>query len=112
VALVAARARYLQANPSVRVEDLMIYCTTQTHSGACKAGIVLGISVHAVPVFAETNFGVTGRALKEAIEEDVKNGKKPIAFCMSLFASITAIEYESYSQLVQLARLRVGRSII
>jgi aromatic-L-amino-acid/L-tryptophan decarboxylase len=74
----------------------MVYCTTQTHSSGRKAGLVLGISVHAVPVSAEDNFAVRGHALKQAIEEDVKNGKKPIAFRMSCFASITAIECHKF----------------
>jgi aromatic-L-amino-acid decarboxylase len=74
----------------------MIYCTTQTHSSALKAGLVLGISVNAVPVYAKDNFGIKGHALKQAIEEDIKNGKKPIAFCMSLFAFKTVVKYKPF----------------
>jgi aromatic-L-amino-acid/L-tryptophan decarboxylase len=59
------------------MEDLVIYTTTQTHSLGKKAGLVFGLSVHSIPVHSKDDFALRGEELKQAIEEDIKNGKKP-----------------------------------
>lgn len=75
----------MQLHPSTPMEDLVFYCTTQTHSLGLKAGLVLGLNVTALPVYAEDNFSLRGDTLKKAIEEDLKIGKKPFALSASVF---------------------------
>ena len=83
VAVVAARSRYLRQHPSIPMENLVIYTTTQTHSLGKKAGLVLGLSTRAIPVDPVDDFALRGTELNRAIEEDLKNGKKPFILSMS-----------------------------
>lgn len=77
VTVVAARALYQRNHPDTKLEELVIYTTTQTHSLGSKAGIVLGLQVRAIEVNAEDAFSLRGSALRQALEEDAKNGRKP-----------------------------------
>ncbi|KAI8990725.1 aromatic-L-amino-acid decarboxylase [Trametes punicea] len=77
VICVAARARYIRDNPDVKLEDLVIYTTTQTHSLGVKAGLVLGLEVRALPVKPEDEYGLRGDTLRQALEEDIASGKRP-----------------------------------
>jgi len=77
VAVVAARSRYQRAHPESKVEDMVLYVTTQTHSLGSKAGAVLGLQVRAIHVKEEDEFALRGDALRAALEEDQKAGKKP-----------------------------------
>ncbi|KAM6502085.1 Pyridoxal phosphate-dependent transferase [Amanita muscaria] len=77
VAVVAARSRYQGLHPEAKMEDLIIYTTTQTHSLGAKAGIVLGLPVRAIEVWPEDKYAVRGATLRAAIEEDAKLGRKP-----------------------------------
>ena len=77
VAIVAARARYTAAHPAVRLEDLVLYTTTQTHSLGVKAGLVLGLAVRALPVEKADDFALRGETVRNAIEEDEAKGKEP-----------------------------------
>jgi aromatic-L-amino-acid decarboxylase len=83
VAVVAARSRYLTAHPETKIEDLVIYSTTQTHSLAKKAAVVLGLGIRSIAVKTEEKFSLRGGELRAALEEDTKLGKKP--FIMSAF---------------------------
>lgn len=78
IAVVAARSRYQSEHPGVKVEDLVIYTTTQTHSLGLKAGLILGLSVRALEVTTEDRFSLRGETLRLALDEDEKKGKKPI----------------------------------
>lgn len=80
VICVAARARYLRANPEAKLEDLVIYTTTQTHSLGVKAGLVLGLEVRALEVKKEDEYGVRGETVRAALQEDVARGKRPFIF--------------------------------
>ena len=64
------------ALPISKLEDLVIYTTTQTHSLGSKAGLVLGLQVRAIDV-AYDGFALRGKALREALEEDARIGRKP-----------------------------------
>lgn len=75
--MVAARSLYQRDHPEVKLEDLVIYTTTQTHSLGLKAGLVLGLSVRAIEVTSEDRFSLRGEALRIALEDDEKKGKKP-----------------------------------
>ncbi|RPD53751.1 hypothetical protein L226DRAFT_492786 [Lentinus tigrinus ALCF2SS1-7] len=77
VICVAARARYLRQNPDAKLEDLVIYTTTQTHSLGVKAGLVLGLQVRALEVKKENEYGLRGEDLRAALEEDHARGKRP-----------------------------------
>lgn len=77
VAIVAARSLYTSRNPNAKLEDLIIYTTTQTHSLGVKAGLVLGLECRALEVTAEDKFALRGNTLKNAIEEDEARGKHP-----------------------------------
>ncbi|ESK93669.1 tyrosine decarboxylase [Moniliophthora roreri MCA 2997] len=77
VAIVAARNSYQQAHPDVKLEELVIYTTTQTHSLGMKAGMILGLAVRAVVVKPEDNFALRGNTLRSALQEDIQAGKKP-----------------------------------
>ncbi|KAI0643877.1 aromatic-L-amino-acid decarboxylase [Trametes meyenii] len=77
VVCVAARARYLRAHPDARLEDLVIYTTTQTHSLGVKAGLVLGLAVRALEVKAEDEYGLRGETLCAALADDSAKGKRP-----------------------------------
>lgn len=75
--MVAARSLYQRDHPDVKMEDLVIYTTTQTHSLGLKAGLVLGLNVRALEVRAEDQFALRGETLRQALEEDKKLGKRP-----------------------------------
>ncbi len=74
---VAARARYLREHPDAKLEDLVIYTTTQTHSLGVKAGLVLGLKVRALEVKKENEYGLRGEELHAAVEEDHARGRRP-----------------------------------
>ena len=74
---VAARARYLRENPDAKLEDLIIYTSTQTHSLGVKAGLVLGLEVRALEVAAEDEYALRGETVRTALAGDTARGKKP-----------------------------------
>jgi aromatic-L-amino-acid decarboxylase len=81
--VVVARSRFRSEHPEVKIEDLVIYTTTQTHSIGLKAGLVLGISVRALDVTPTDQFSLRGKTLRAALEEDEKNGRKPFILSKS-----------------------------
>lgn len=80
---------YQRNHPDVKMEDLVIYTTTQTHSLGAKAGIVLGLQVRSIEVLAEDKYSLRGHALRDALEEDRKLGRKP--FILRRFCSSTCL---------------------
>ena len=85
----AARARYLKHHTDAKLEDLVIYTTTQTHSLGAKAGLVLGLEVRALDVKVEDSYALRGSTLKEALEADLARGKRP--FIVSELCSLNNI---------------------
>ena len=77
VSIVAARSRYQSLHPDLPMEKLVIYVTTQTHSLGLKAGLILGLPVHCIPVRAEDNYSLRGQDLRETIVSDREKGKHP-----------------------------------
>lgn len=73
----AARARYVHEHPDAKLEDLVIYTTTQTHSLGVKAGLVLGLQVRALEVTPEDEYSLRGETLRQALAEDLSGGKRP-----------------------------------
>lgn len=92
-AIVAARAHYTRLYPEVRLEDLLIYVTTETHNLGIKAALVLGLSCRSLEVKAEDEYGLRGGTLSTAIQDDKANGKHPFVLskvCVAAMApSIT-----------------------
>ncbi|KAJ7076898.1 pyridoxal phosphate-dependent transferase [Mycena belliarum] len=76
IATVAARERFLAAAP-VKLDDLVLYVTTQTHSLGLKAGRVLGLRVRALEVCHEDRYSLRGDVLRQALEEDKAAGRHP-----------------------------------
>ncbi|OBZ66739.1 Tyrosine decarboxylase 1 [Grifola frondosa] len=77
VVCVAARSLYMRQHPDAKLEELVIYTTSQTHSLGVKAGLVLGLEVRIIDVKAEDDFALRGEALRTTLETDVGKGKRP-----------------------------------
>lgn len=76
-AIVGARSLYQRKFPGIKTEKMIIYTTTQTHSLAAKAGLVLGIQVKKIEVKLENRLSLRGEALRNALGEDIQNGWHP-----------------------------------
>ncbi|KAL1756735.1 pyridoxal phosphate-dependent transferase [Schizophyllum commune] len=77
IAAVAARNTYMDSHPEARHEDLIMLCTTQTHSLALKAGRVLGLAVRTIDVDAKDAYGLRGEGLAQAIADEQAKGHRP-----------------------------------
>ncbi|PBK82835.1 PLP-dependent transferase [Armillaria gallica] len=78
LAIVAARASHQRIYPDTKLEEFIIYITSQTHSLGIKAGMVLWLSVRILEVKAEDNYSLRGDTLRSALEQDKKASKKPL----------------------------------
>ena len=56
---------------------LVLYATTQTHSVAAKAAMILGLRFRALEVRREDEYALRGDTLRVAIEEDTARGLVP-----------------------------------
>jgi aromatic-L-amino-acid/L-tryptophan decarboxylase len=83
VAVVAARSRYQKKHPTVKIEDLVLYTTTQTHALGKKAALILGLRIHALDVQSQDKFGLRGDKLRETLTQDLRAGRHPFAFSES-----------------------------
>lgn len=83
VAVVAARSAYKVNHPETRLEDMVIYTTTQTHSLGVKAAMILGLAIRALDVKAEDNFSLRGETLRAALEDDKEKGRMPFILSQS-----------------------------
>ena len=124
--VVAARTLYLKDHPDTNLEDLVIYTTTQTHSVGSKAALVLGLQLRSIEVKAEDEFSLREDALRNALENDAKLGRKPFilseAFNNSsgpnelnwiFFPQVATIGSTSSGAVDNLADIReVGKSIL
>ena len=77
VAIVAARSLYTSKHPDVKLENMIIYTTTQTHSLGVKASLILGLHCRSLEVTAEDQFALRGATLRKALEEDGAKGLHP-----------------------------------
>ncbi|RXW21325.1 hypothetical protein EST38_g4541 [Candolleomyces aberdarensis] len=99
VAVVAARSRFQRDHPDTKVEDMVIYATTQTHSLAKKAAIVLSLQVRSIEVKSEDQYALRGDSLRAALEEDAKLGRKPFI----LIATVGTTSSGAVDNVVELA---------
>ena len=83
VATVAARSRYIRANPDADLSKLVIYVSSQTHSAGAKAALILGLTYRILDVTLDDNLALRGSTLRAALEEDMAAGKHP--FILSTF---------------------------
>ncbi|PCH37501.1 PLP-dependent transferase [Wolfiporia cocos MD-104 SS10] len=77
VVTVAARSQYARAHRSTKLEDMVIYVTSQTHSLGVKASLVLGLECRILDVRAEDEYALRGETLRAALQEDTAKGKHP-----------------------------------
>jgi len=82
--VVAARSSYQRSHPDARLEDLLLYVTTQTHSLGAKAALVLGLKMRALEVTRTDNFALRGKTLLAALEEDRQRGLHPFMLVATL----------------------------
>ncbi|KAL9933769.1 hypothetical protein V8E36_007427 [Tilletia maclaganii] len=63
---------------------LVLYATTQTHSIASKAALVLGLSFRALEVRPEDAYALRADMLKAALEEDTEAGRVPFMLVLTV----------------------------
>ncbi|GAA5964648.1 hypothetical protein JCM8115_004696 [Rhodotorula mucilaginosa] len=86
---IAARERYLRMHPGTPSSDLVILATTQTHSLAAKAALILGLDFHAIETKKENDWALRGADLEEALAELQAKGKKPFILIATLGSTST-----------------------
>lgn len=67
-----------------KTSRLVLYGTSQTHSVAAKAALILGIPFRALKVFAKDDYALRGHTLRAAIEEDRAAGRHPFMLVATL----------------------------
>ncbi len=89
VALLTARERFTQFQGNEKglaaFPDLRIYCSTETHSSIEKAVMLAGFGKqNLVKVPVDSRLRLDPNELQKAIEQDLKQGKKPLAVVATL----------------------------
>ncbi|KAI3696601.1 hypothetical protein L6452_29005 [Arctium lappa] len=82
--LVAARQKKLN---EIETQNLVVYCSDQTHFSLQKSTQIVGISpdnVRAIPTTKSMNFQLCPDALLMAIEDDVRAGLVPFYLCLTV----------------------------
>lgn len=103
IAAVAARNTFMDAHQGVRLEDLVIICTTQTHSLALKAGRVLGLAVRAIEVGPEDAYALRGSQLRKAIAEETGKGRRPF-FIIATIGTTSSGAVDNLSEIREVVR--------
>ncbi|GAA5867568.1 hypothetical protein JCM8547_001222 [Rhodosporidiobolus lusitaniae] len=86
---VAARERFLRLHPGTPASELVILATTQTHSLAAKAALILGLGFHAIETKKEDDWALRGKGLRRELEKLEKEGKKPFILTATLGSTST-----------------------
>lgn len=84
---------------------LVMYGTTQTHSVAAKAAIILGLDFRALPVTKEDNYALRGETLETALAEDEAHGRVPFILIASL-GTTSSGAVDRIDEIVQVAKAR------
>ncbi len=98
VAILTAREKYSSFNINKDgfkgYDNFRVYCSTETHSSIEKAVKIAGIGKsNLVKIDVDEKLSLRHDKLKEAIEEDIKNGKKPLCVIVTLgTTSTTAVD--------------------
>ncbi|EES03681.1 tyrosine decarboxylase 1 [Sorghum bicolor] len=86
-ALVAARERKLAEIGSRRIDDLVVYCSDQTHFAVRKAARIAGIhrdNCREIATCLEGMFALSPAALQAAMQADVDAGRVPLFLCATV----------------------------
>lgn len=84
---------------------LVMYGTTQTHSIAAKAALILGLDFRALEVMAEDGFSLRGATLEAALKEDEAAGRVPFMLVCSLGTTSSAAT-DNLDEIVEVAKTR------
>lgn len=77
VAAISARSQLLAVNPTISLDDMVIYVSSQTHSLGVKAARILGMRVKVLQVTEEDEYALRGETVRAAYEEDRAAGRWP-----------------------------------
>lgn len=80
-------------HPKTKLEDLVVYVTSQTHSLGVKASLVLGLECRILEVRAEDGFALRGETLKAALVEDETKGRQPFILSECSLVALYSILY-------------------
>ncbi|CAO1619118.1 unnamed protein product [Parajaminaea phylloscopi] len=83
--------------------QLVMYGTTQTHSVAAKAALILGLDFRALEVTKADGFALRGHTLKAALEEDEKRGRTPFMLIASL-GTTSSGAVDHFQEIVEVAK--------
>ncbi|SPO31567.1 related to Aromatic-L-amino-acid decarboxylase [Ustilago trichophora] len=81
---------------------LVMYGTTQTHTIAAKAALILGLDFKALPVSAP-NYSLSASTLRTAIEQDTAQGRIPFMLIATI-GTTSSGAIDDISSLIQVAR--------
>ncbi|NOX89072.1 MAG: aminotransferase class V-fold PLP-dependent enzyme [Calditrichaeota bacterium] len=89
VSLLTAREKYSQFGVNEKgfadFSGFRIYCSVETHSSVEKAAMIAGFGrQNLVKVAVDEDLRLNPKALREAVEKDRKDGKKPVAVVATL----------------------------
>ncbi|KIJ40179.1 hypothetical protein M422DRAFT_49314 [Sphaerobolus stellatus SS14] len=107
VTMVAARTTFLQLNPGLSQQDLVLYITSQTHILGCKAAAILGLAYTILEVTKEDDYSLRGKTLLAAIKKDVGNGRHPFFF----IATVGSTSNGSVDRIDELGPILVSNGI-
>ncbi|KAK0550247.1 hypothetical protein OC846_003727 [Tilletia horrida] len=82
---------------------LVLYATTQTHSVASKAALVLGLAFRALEVRAEDAYALRGETLKAALEQDTQAGRVPFMLVLTV-GTTSSGAVDNITELVEVTR--------
>ncbi|KAK0537224.1 hypothetical protein OC834_000886 [Tilletia horrida] len=82
---------------------LVLYATTQTHSIASKAALVLGLCFRALEVKAEDAYALRAETLKAALEEDTKAGRVPFLLVLTV-GTTSSGAVDNITEVVEVSR--------
>ncbi|KIJ40182.1 hypothetical protein M422DRAFT_49315 [Sphaerobolus stellatus SS14] len=107
VTIVAARTTFLQLNPGLSQQDLVLYITSQTHILGCKAAAILGLAYTVLEVAKEGDYSLRGKTLLAAIKKDAGNGRHPFF----LIATVGSTSNGSVDRIDELGPILVSNGI-
>ncbi|KAJ7485831.1 pyridoxal phosphate-dependent transferase [Mycena latifolia] len=103
VAIVAARARYLEKFPQTDSCSLILYVSTETHSIGLKSGRILGVQVRVLNVEMADNFALRGTTVRNAIQKDLASGRSPF-FLLATLGTTSTGTVDRIDELGEVAR--------
>ncbi|KAF8414010.1 hypothetical protein HHK36_002008 [Tetracentron sinense] len=94
--LIAARDRALESIGQENIGKIVVYGSDQTHSTytkACKLAGILPCNIRSIPTTADTDFSLSPKLVRMAMEADVEAGLVPVYLCATVgTTSSTAVD--------------------